>query len=491
MKVNIFLKLFFAVFLSVLLTVAAMMASVEWSFRRGFDDYLRKLEEKRIDNLARLLEGIYPDYGSWEFLRDNQRYWFELLRQGMGRAAELNPEPPDEPPRPPPPGFGDYPPPPPPGPGPRSRPRSEFFRYGHLRMLDASRVQVVGPPPGTVLPGKEILYPVNVAGQTVGWLSFLPRAAVSDTLEKAFIRQNSRNNILILGLAILVSVLVSLLLARGFLRPIRRLADGAKYLAAGRFDVSIPVVSGDELGQLAGDFNLLARTLKRNEEARRQWVADTSHELRTPLAILRSEVEALQDGIRSATPERLRSLHAEIMGLSKLVDDLYELAVYDLGAMNYRMERLDLAEFLGEITEGFATRFEAQGIQLKRHFEARAKLMVIGDSGRLRQLFSNLFENSLRYTDAGGICEIATLCSGSKIIIEVRDSAPGVSAEALERIFQRFYREEKSRSRESGGAGLGLAIARNIAEAHGGAISARHSPLGGLGVRVELPFAGA
>ena len=126
MKVNIFLKLFFAVFLSVLLTVAAMMASVEWSFRRGFDDYLRKLEEKRIDNLARLLEGIYPDYGSWDFLRDNQRYWFELLRQGMGRAAELNPEPPDEPPRPPPPGFGDYPPPPPPGPGPRSRPRSEF-----------------------------------------------------------------------------------------------------------------------------------------------------------------------------------------------------------------------------------------------------------------------------------------------------------------------------------------------------------------------------
>jgi two-component system sensor histidine kinase BaeS len=413
MKLNIWIKLFFAVFLSMLVTLWAVMESVQWSFRRGFDEYLSKVEEKRMDTLARDLEQEYGRYGNWDFLRDNHRYWFELLRRNSEPGRGQSPKSPAEPP------FEDefgLPLPPPYGAHRHAPPPEGLLGNGHLRVLDADKVQIVGPPAGTEAGAKEILHPVTQGGDTVGWLSLLPRRLVADRLESAFVRQHTRANYAIMGLALCMALGISLVLARQFLLPIRRLAAGAKSLAAGRYDVQIPVSSQDELGRLANDFNLLARTLKHNEETRRQWVADTSHELRTPLAILRSEIEALLDGVREANPQRLRSLHAEVMGLNKLVDDLYELSIYDLGAMNYRMETLDLVDLAGEVVDGFKTRFEGKNIQLKNLAGTALRLPISGDSGRLRQLFLNLLENSLRYTHAGGICEIAIQKTDSKAV---------------------------------------------------------------------------
>lgn len=264
-----------------------------------------------------------------------------------------------------------------------------------------------------------------------------------------------------MAFALLISLVGSLILARQFLLPIKR---------------------------LAADFNLLARTLAHNEQCRRQWVADTSHELRTPLAVLRSEVEALLDGVREPTPERLRSLHGEIMALSKLVDDLFELSLYDLGNLKYRMEPLNPVGIPAEVVSGFRSRFEAKNIALKPLNQHIAKITVLGDAQRLRQLFGNLLENRLRYTDAGGACEIAVRQAETMAMPEVSDSAPAVPESACTQLFERFYRVDSSRSRRLGGAGLGLAICRNIVEAHGGGIRAQVSHLGGLSVRVELPL---
>lgn len=496
MKLTIFAKLFLAIFLSMLVTLGAMTASIQWVFRQGFDEYLRKVEETRLEKLTKLLEEDYRKQGSWEFLYANQDYWMTLLRQSNGQTQASNedsPEPQPEPPRPPPPDFlgggAGFPAPPPHDHRHRHGPHhGDLFRNGDLRVLDTNRQQIIGPPFDMQAGGKEILRPITYGGSTVGWLGFLPHKPPLSGIESVFIQQQGQASYVILGLVLIIALLVSLLLARQFLLPVRRLAAGAKSLAGGNYDTQVKIVSRDELGELGRDFNLLARTLKRNEESRRQWVADTSHELRTPLAVLRSEVEALQDGIREATPDRLRSIHTEIMGMGKLVDDLYQLSLYDLGALNYRMESLDVMELLAEAIQSFKTRFDVKNIRLALHCGASSHVKISGDSGRLRQLFMNLLENSLRYTDSGGTCMVDIEKTPRTAIINIRDSAPGVPEESLDRLFDRFYRADKSRSRESGGSGLGLSICKNIVEAHGGTIRADHSQLGGLWLRVELPL---
>lgn len=485
MKPTLFGKLFLAIFLGMLATLGAMAFSAQWSFRQGFEDYLQKVEEQRMADLAGRLEQDYGYHGSWDFLRDNPEYWFALLNRasGHGHPPPHHFEPPPEFP------FADAGRPPPPHREHPPGPPGELFQHGHLRVLDAERRQLVGPPPGGIEPGsREILHPIAHHGATVGWIGFLPDLFAADRLEAAFIRQNTRAHYAILGLTLGVSLLLSLVLARQLLKPVRRLADGAKILASGRYDIQIPLSGRDELGQLASDFNLLARALQRHEQTRRQWVADTSHELRTPLAILRSEVEALLDGIREPTPERLRSLHAEILGLGKLVDDLHELSIHDLGALNYRMEKLDLAELAVDIAGGFTPRFQANNIQFISPPPSIQIIRISGDAWRLRQLLRNLLENSLRYTDADGTCQLEIHRTDTLAVVDIRDSAPGVADDALERLCERFFRADKSRSRALGGTGLGLAIAKSIVDAHGGRLEARHSPLGGVWMRVELPL---
>ncbi|MGZ8218659.1 ATP-binding protein [Methylomagnum sp.] len=495
MKLSIFAKLFLAIFLSMLVTLGAMTASIQWVFRQGFGEYLRKVEETRLEKLAALLEEDYGEQGSWDYLRGNQEYWLTLLRQSIGQTetpAREAPEPEHdhEPPRPPPPRFfGDEPSffIPPHGhhrPGPH---RGDLFRNGHVRVLDTNRQQIIGPPFEIQADAKETLRPITQAGKPVGWLGFVPHKSPLNRLESVFIQQQGQASYAILGLVLIIAFLVALVLARQFLLPVRRLASGAKSLAAGNYDTQVAISSRDELGELGRDFNLLARTLKRNEESRRQWVADTSHELRTPLAVLRSEVEALQDGIREATPDRLRSIHAEVLGMGKLVDDLYQLSLYDLGALNYRMEPLDIIELAEEAVQGFKTRFDGKNIRLSLRCGI-SNLVISGDSGRLRQLLMNLLENSLRYTDGGGTCLMDIEKSLTSAIINIQDSAPGVTNESLGQLFDRFYRADKSRSRESGGSGLGLSICKNIVEAHGGNIRASHAELGGVWLRIELPL---
>lgn len=324
----------------------------------------------------------------------------------------------------------------------------------------------------------------------MGFLALAPSGMVTDELALGFQAGQRRTYALIAVLALLLSALASLLLARRLLHPIRRITAAAKELGAGRYATRIPADRNDELGRLARDFNHLAAALERNEQTRRRWVADISHELRTPLAILRGEIEALLDGVRQLSPQRLQSLHGEVLGLGKLVDDLYELALSDLGALDYKRETLDLAEVIDETVEGFRRRFAAKGLQLVNRVQG--PLPLTGDSRRLQQLFTNLLENSQRYTDPGGRLEIdldsvkGEAADGCYQLL-LQDTAPDVPAQALPRLFERLYRVDKSRSRSLGGAGLGLAICRNIVAAHGGHIEAADSTLGGLALRIRLP----
>lgn len=462
-------KLFLAFLLTSTALIVLMVAAVHWSFHRGFLGYVNEMEMARVAEIGDTLERYYAAQGAWEGLRANPRQWFRLLRpengHGWPAAEEMRP----------------------PGrlPSPEMRAAGSLLHtVPRLTLLDAARQVVVGNPNV----GREtVLRPLRHQGQTVGWLGILPIKALREAADVRFQAQQARAFYVIAALAVLLALIAAVLLARQLLRPVQVLTDGTRRLTAGDFTTRVRVPERDEFGRLAQDFNLLAETLERNDQARRRWMADISHELRTPLAVLRGEIEALEDGVRPLDATALASLRGEVAHLAKLVDDLYQLSMSDLGALNYHKQALPLLAPLQAALGHCTERLAQAGITLETAFDCEA-LQVFGDADRLRQLFDNLLENTLRYTDRGGTLRVACAREGAAVIIDFQDSAPGVPDTALPRLFERLYRVEGSRSRARGGAGLGLAIARNIVEAHGGTLTAQHAPQGGLWLRIRLPL---
>ncbi len=241
------------------------------------------------------------------------------------------------------------------------------------------------------------------------------------------------------------------------------------------------------MAELASNFNRLADTLARNEQLRRQWIVDISHELRTPLAVIGGEVEALLDGIRKPSPERLTSLHSDIRSLSTLVDDLHQLSLADQASLQLTLTDVNLYDLVSNLRVLVEPRMADKPLTLVLEAASHPRLSMLADRERLIQLFSNLLENSLRYTNEGGVVRLRLQAHEQTLTLEVQDSAPGVPESDLTKIFERLYRVDRSRSRSVGGSGLGLAICQQIVEAHGGQISADSSPLGGLCIRIELP----
>jgi len=468
-RFNIKYRIFMAMLAATAAVVLCMFLIVQWSLTRGFLQYVNTLEQERLDNLAGELVQEYAGQGSWDFLRDEPVSWLRLMIRTLPPGA-LSPEQLQ-----------------------RLKQRLEQPATGRsyrfeLRvvLLGADRKPVFGPATEVA---DSNLRTLTSDGRAIGYLGLAPRPSKNsyDVHQLRFVRQQTLALALIAGVTLLVSALLALPLAKRLVRPIRALATATHQLTVGEYTTRVPIVGTDELGHLARDFNTLALTLEKNEQARRQWVADISHELRTPLAVLRGEIEALQDGVRQATPEAISSLHVEALHLGRLVDDLYQLALSDLGALSYRKQNLELKACLEAALESYRAQFADKPLTL-HYLGPQEELRLFADPARLHQLFANLLENTLRYTDSDGRLEIVLARAAGNAVIDFRDSAPGVPESEMDHLFERLYRVETSRSRASGGAGLGLAICRNIVEAHGGTIVAHPSPLGGIWLRIELPL---
>ncbi len=464
MKFQIKYKLFSTLLLTSVVVSAGMFLFMQWSFDRGFLNYVNNQEMQEMDQLSERLVANYAQHGNWKFLEGNPELWEQLLR-----AAAKQIEPPqlrDH-------DRGHKPVGPPPNRGPL------------VALYDAQQRSIFGPP------AEELhlkLQPLNYQHSIIGYLALVPVKDIYAAGDLLFVEQQTESFALIALAMALLSLLLAYPLTIHLLRPIKELTSGTRKLIAGQFKTRIPITTRDELAQLSRDFNSLAMTLEKNEEARQQWVADISHELRTPLAILISDIEALQDGIRQPNPQNLATLHDESSHLGRLVNDLYELSMSDIGALNYKKIQVNPIGILTGTIELFEQRFAQKGLRLTADLPTDLHCSLRADPDRLQQLFFNLLENSLRYTDSPGVMKIHFESHKDLIVFHFQDSPPGVDSAQREKLFERLYRVEQSRNRANAGAGLGLAICNNIVAAHDGKITASSSSLGGLDIKVEFPL---
>jgi two-component system, OmpR family, sensor histidine kinase BaeS len=481
MRVKLAYKLFLAFLITSLISIIVMVGIMNYVIGRNFEDFLNKMEMQRLTVIAERLGAAYQSNKGWGFVTGNPGAFNRMLHPDFpGEGHEMRP--PDairqeRAPAPGSPGKGYERELPPPMPRP--------FIGQRITLFDAQKRVIIGKP---FLTKDYILKEITVGGKTVGWVGLDKGARPPDPLKEKFLSQQLEAFFLTGCSVLILAALVSVLLSRHLLRPVGQLTKGANALAARDFGTRIEVNSGDELGQLADDFNRMAQTLERYEDLRKQWISDISHELRTPIAILRGEIEAIQDGVHEMTRENMESLHAEIMLLGKLVNDLHELSMADTGALSGKREPVDVVKVLKDTIGMFTPRFFQASLEINYDRKPGTDIMVMGDRDRLAQVFANILENTLRYTESPGELRIFWETTEKDVRIVLDDTDPGVPDNAFEKLFDRLYRIDTARSRKSGGSGLGLAICKNIVESFGGEIRAGHSDIGGLRIEILLPL---
>jgi two-component system, OmpR family, sensor histidine kinase BaeS len=465
LKFGIGPRLFLAVLLSFTALGVAGIVTVRWSLFADGSAPSTVIEPGSLE-LIHALETSYRKHDSWAFVpgdaQDRHKWLHDLSTRmlkanGRGSAMETSGT------------FSD-----------------------RIALVDASGHTLSGVVPGPLLRALGSIdtrwLPLTADDQIVGYLAVAGASSADDKLAVAFLLQKRGELGVIAGIGLLLSIALAMLLAAHFRRPIGKLVDAARMLEGGRFDTRMDDSRTDELGELASTFNHLAGRLERGELGRRQWVADTSHELRTPLAVLRAQIESLEDGIRAPTPENLGLIRKHVETMTRRVDDLYELARADRAEMKYEKRRVDFWPIVEAVAAGFRDRATAAGLSVVAATDAFTST-VICDADRMQQVLVNLMENAVRYTDSGGQIHVRGRSEGGALLITIDDSLPGVSEPSLDRLGERFFRTDIARAGKHGGAGLGLALARQIVEAHGGQLAFAASDLGGLQATVSLPLA--
>ncbi|HEX2865303.1 MAG TPA: ATP-binding protein [Deinococcales bacterium] len=285
-------------------------------------------------------------------------------------------------------------------------------------------------------------------------------------------------------IALIVAAFAGAALAYTISRPVLDLTRATRRYASGERGTRAAVPGGGELAELGAAFNHLADSLNAEQERERQMIADIAHEFRTPLTVLRSELEAMQDGLSPCTPESLAPLVEETELLARLVSDLRVVTLAEAGALPLQRRDTDLAALAASVIGAFHARASAAGVKLALETTPASAPV---DPERLRQVLHNLLENALRHTPHGGQVTLAVSPDGQTAVLQVRDTGPGLPTDRPERIFDRFYRVDPARSRTDGGSGLGLSIVRAIVNAHGGTVHAANAPTGGAILTARLP----
>ncbi|HEX8197562.1 MAG TPA: ATP-binding protein [Pyrinomonadaceae bacterium] len=281
---------------------------------------------------------------------------------------------------------------------------------------------------------------------------------------------NSLNQTLLFGglTSVIIALVIAFFLSRRILRPIEALTSAVRKMESGNLSQRVNVSSKDEIGELARAFNSMAGNLVRVEQLRQNMVNDVAHELRTPLTNIRCQIESVQDGLVSPTPDVIDSLYEEAMLLNRLIDDLQDMALAEAGQLALKTERISVGNEVRSAINSLKTRIDEGKLEIKVEIPKDCPDVLV-DSKRFGQVLRNLLNNAITHSPVGGTIKIQAAQINSHVEIMIEDTGYGISPNALPLVFERFYRADASRNRATGGSGLGLAIVKQIVEAHGGA----------------------
>jgi signal transduction histidine kinase len=425
-------RLFLSFLLVIVVAVGAVAVFVSHTTSNEVDRYETQAHNTRMDRVGELLASYYTESGGWDGVEPvveqiGQLYNQRLVvvdQQGLVVADSQDVMPIGEP--------GEF----------------ELLDTAIPIVADQASLGTLvvlppGPPPGDTPAGE---------------------ASVSSL-------SSSVNHYLVWGglLGVLVAAVATLLISRGILRPVESLAQAARGLSRGDFSQRVNVRSKDELGELAHAFNSMAEDLKRAEQLRRNLVADVAHELRTPLSNILGHLEAIHDGLLLPDGATLDSIYEEALLLGRLVEDLQELTLAEAGQLTLLRQPADVANIVRRAVAAARPQAKAKGLTLRTQLYAR-EATVEADPERIGEVLRNLLSNAITHTSEHGRITVHLKDGGNELCIGVEDTGAGIPPEDLPFVFERFYRVDRSRVRATGGAGLGLTIARRLVEAHGGTI---------------------
>lgn len=346
------------------------------------------------------------------------------------------------------------------------------------RMAEMHRLMM-----GTGSLGPERNVPIRSGGARVG--TAIVRLPEAGLLPQDVAFRRSVNRLLLLGgvIAALAALVLGAALAQRATAPARALTSAARALARGDRSVRVGFEGADEFGDMARSFDRMAIALEEEDRLRRTFAADVAHELRTPLSILLSQVEAVQDGVVENAPSAFESLHEEVLRLSRLVQDLETVASADAAGFSLARRPVALRPILEDAAREFLGQSESRGLSLEVDV---ADVDAWVDPTRLRQIVANLLSNALKFTPEGGRVQLGLRAEGDEAVIRVEDSGPGIPADELPRVFDRFFR---GRGARAGGSGIGLTVVKDLATAHEGSVEVASELGRGTTFTVRLPCA--
>ena len=364
--------------------------------------------------------------------------------------------------------------------------------------LADSNQQIISNPRGRDLVGRPMrqapqiqILPINVNGQTVGYLGVAPPrgGAALPGAPRPPLAVLSGFLLTFAGVGGIVGIVFGILMSRTLTAPLRHLTEGARAIGARNLSRRVEVKGTDELKEVAYAFNEMAADLEKAEQLRRNLIADVAHELRTPLTVIQGNLRAMLDGVYQLDNAEVARLYDQTRLLSRLVNDLHELAQAEAKQLTLNLQETDLAGLITTTGETFAPLAEEKGVKLQTLLPDNLP-PIQADPARLAQVLHNIISNGLRHTPQGGSITVSVAPNANVVRLDITDSGDGIPPEHLPHIFDRFYRTDPARSRDKGGAGLGLAIARAIVEAHGGQISVASQGLPGQGTifTITLPL---
>jgi len=415
-------RLLMAFILVILVAIGTVSAFVSFTLTGEIEQYDKYIEQIRVSRSERLLMRYYLDHGTWSGVQPI----IEQMGSLYGRRVVLTN------------GFGT--------------------------VVGDSQNELVGQSYESESQGKSL----SQKSGLVGLLYIYP----SESETTAAGLNAAINRFLMLGglLAIIVAIIVTVITSRRILKPVQALTVAARQLERGDFSHRVHIEDKGEMGELANTFNSMAESLERAETLRRNLVADVAHELRTPISHIQGELEAVSDGLVAPDVKTFNSISEEATHLKHLVDDLQELTLAEAGKLSLYRQPTDVAQIITKVLGAVQTMATTKGIILAADIADQLPLCDV-DAHRIGQILRNLLDNALAHTAKGGSITIGARQIDKSVEISVVDTGEGIPAEDLDNVFERFYRVDKSRTRATGGSGLGLTITRKLVEADGGKIS--------------------